>query len=137
MNVIRYKTVSPYEKAMLNQNANRENANESTLAARPGANVWKNRDGYVIELAVPGFEKKDVNLKIDDDQLHIEAKKEAENKEDFMMHEFNTEFLQRTFILPDDVDSEAIKAHYKNGVLRIELPLQEDKKPVSKTIDVV
>ena len=103
----------------------------------PSTNILENENEYKIELAVPGLNKEDFSINLDQDTLTIEAKNEekttAEN-EKYIKREFNYMAFKRNFTLPDTVNTNDIKAQYENGVLSIVLPKKEEAKPLPARI---
>ncbi len=90
--------------------------------SKPQANIIKSEDGFAIEVALPGFSKKDVEIKVDKDALIISSTKEAaETEPNFRLREFNYSTFERRFRLNDTLDKESIAATFKNGVLTIHI----------------
>ncbi|BFI73333.1 hypothetical protein YN1_3200 [Nanoarchaeota archaeon] len=88
-------------------------------------------DKYVIELDLPGVDKKDIDISVIDHSIKIVAKRKIENKEKgegYIRAERIFSGYQRIINLPEDADVDSIKAKYENGVLRIEV----NKKPGSQ-----
>ncbi len=105
----------------------------------PMVNIKENDHGYHIELAAPGFAKENFSLKVENDLLHVSAKKEDEKQtqnEKFTRKEFSFQSFERSFTLPEDVDAENVKANYENGVLKIELVSTKKAKSITRTISV-
>ena len=97
----------------------------------PKVNVIEDHNGYKIELAVPGFEKNDFNIEIDDDVLSISLDKEIDTKTTtYNKREFNFGSFKRAFNLPESANSTKISAHYKSGILMVEIPKKEEAKPI-------
>ena len=101
----------------------------------PAVNVLENKEGFKIEVAVPGLEKSDFKLKLEKNQLTISAQKEQkeeETNEKYSRREFKYSSFQRTFTLPNSVDGEKITASYADGILKVELPKREEaiEKPL-------
>ena len=97
----------------------------------PKVNVIEDHNGYKIELAVPGFEKNDFNIEIDDDVLSISLDKEIDTKTTtYNKREFNFGSFKRAFNLPESANSCKISAEYRSGILMIEIPKKEEAKPV-------
>ncbi len=98
------------------------------------------KDGiYHLEMDIPGFDKKDVNIEIDDnDYLTITAEK-SDNSEDkdknYIRQERSYGKYQRSFYL-GDVDKEKIDAKFENGILKITMPKKEEVKSSKKTIEI-
>lgn len=95
------------------------------MLSRPSVNVRELDTQFVIDLAAPGLEKENFDLKIENDHLKISANKEVKNEETgekYTRREFNFTSFTRTFALPENVDREQINAAYDKGVLSITLP---------------
>ena len=91
----------------------------------PAANITESDKAFYLELAAPGLEKRDFNLSIDNQQLTISCEKEEKSEskqEHYTRKEFSYQSFSRSFMLPDSIDAEKIKASYKEGVLKIDLP---------------
>lgn len=102
----------------------------------PAINVKEHKKDFEIEVAAPGFTKKDFEVSISDDVLTIlaESKREKEEKEEnYSRREFYYNSFNRTFTLPKSIDlKKKIKANYENGVLLIHLEKLEASKSEEK-----
>ena len=102
----------------------------------PSINVKEHKNDFQIEVAAPGFTKKDFEVSISDDVLTIsaESKMEKEEKEEnYSRREFYHNSFTRTFTLPKTVDlKKKIKANYDNGILSIHLEKMEAAKSIEK-----
>ena len=111
-------------------------------ATQIATNVIESNDAFTVELAAPGFDKKDFVLNIENGHLVIEGKHEANTTEQnegearFVRREFKRESFKRTFKLPQTINVEAIGAKYENGILIATLPKKEEAKPVTKSIQL-
>lgn len=96
----------------------------------PAMNVKEHKKDFEIELAVPGFDKKDFVVDIEDDILHVSCEKEIEKDEkedDYSRKEFSYKSFKRSMMLPTSVDlDQEVKAVYKNGILKIKLLKREE-----------
>lgn len=112
-------------------------ADEETIKySHPAANVKEHADKYVIEMAVPGMEKSDMNIKVIKNILTISADKEAEDKT-YKFKEFSYGKFSRQFRLPQAADTGKISASMHNGILAIDIMKKEeeqDKGPQEITI---
>jgi HSP20 family protein len=91
----------------------------------PSANVIENDNSFKLELAVPGFEKEDFKVEIQDGMLIISGEKEhksEEEKENYRKKEFSYSSIRRSFALPEHVKEDQIEAKYEKGILNIVLP---------------
>ena len=108
----------------------------------PSVNVIEQDKHFTMELAAPGLEKKDFNIRIENDYLVISAEKKTESEEtvkpNFTRREFNYASFKRSFQLDDNINREGITASYENGVLNITLPKKDEtwKKPSATTIEI-
>ena len=105
----------------------------------PLANFAKHsNDTYDIEIDLPGVNKEDIEIKIEDDYLTVNAirrtKKEIK-EEDYYLKESQFGLISRSFILPKDVDRDKISAHYEDGRLYISLEKEDSRKARSITIN--
>lgn len=102
----------------------------------PSINVKEHKNDFEIEVAAPGFTKKDFEVSISDDVLTIsaESKMEKEEKEEnYSRREFYHNSFTRTFTLPKSIDlKKKIKANYDNGILAIHLEKMEAAKSIEK-----
>lgn len=110
----------------------------------PAMNVKEHKNDFEIEFAAPGFDKKDFEVSIEGDVLHVFGEKKVEKeeeKEDFSRKEFSYKSFKRSSTLPESVDlNQKIKATYKNGILKVNLLKKEEavkKLPPKKVIEVI
>jgi HSP20 family protein len=97
----------------------------------PALNIKENEKSYVLELAVPGIDRKDLKIDINDDVLTIssEIKNESEeNRDGYRRKEFSYSSFSRSFYIPENANTEKIEASYKDGVLTVGIPKQEEEK---------
>ncbi len=91
----------------------------------PAINIKENESDFEIEVAAPGFSKKNFEVTITDDILTISAenkRSEEEKGESYSRQEFFYNSFKRSFTLPKVIDfSKKIKAKYNNGVLIVHL----------------
>ena len=116
--------------------------NFSKTLSVPSINIKETDAEYDLSIATPGLDKKDFNMDVTEGILTISAEKEKEEKMDkkngrFNRMEYNYSSWSRSFTLPNDCDSNKIKAEYKNGELMISIPKTEAKKLKNvKKIDI-
>ncbi len=82
------------------------------------ANIHRYADHYLIEVAVPGFRKKDLSIHINDGILLVAASRKEKGPE---RTEFSYTSFNRSFVLPFNVDESRVKARCRDGILRIKL----------------
>ena len=97
----------------------------------PAVNIKEGKEDFTIEVAAPGFEKKDFKIDLNNNVLEISSEKEVkneENSEKLMRCEFQYATFKRYFTLPDSVESDKIKATYKEGILNVVIPKKDEAK---------
>ena len=103
--------------------------------------IREKKDRYVIDIDLPGFEKENINLSLNNGYLEVSAKVEKEDKNDeervVRQERFYGE-CSRSFFVGDQVEEKDINAEFKNGILKIEVPKKEEEKklPESKHIEI-
>jgi HSP20 family protein len=105
----------------------------------PPVNIVDKDAAFVIEMAAPGFEKADFNVKLENNILTISTeKKEAasETTEKIVRQEFSKKSFKRSFTIDEKIDTDNINAKYENGILKLELPKKEVAKAGSKEIHI-
>ena len=104
----------------------------------PKVDVMEAEKAYTLEMELPGRTENDVDIQLDRNVLTISSKKEEKKakKADeeveetkFLIRERRMAEFKRSFTLPDDVNTEAVAAAFKNGILTITLPRNEIKAP--------
>ena len=104
----------------------------------PRVDIIDKANEFLVKAEIPGIDKKDLDIEIGDDYITLRGeKKEAEEhkEEDYYYKEsFHGKFL-REIALPEKVKSDAAKATYENGILKISIPKAEESK--AKKIEVV
>jgi HSP20 family protein len=94
----------------------------------PAANITESPKEFVIELAVPGLERKDFKVEVNNGILFISSEKEEESnevKKNYTRKEYAYNSFSRSFTLPENLILEKINAKYENGILHVMLPKKE------------
>ena len=100
------------------------------------------RDKFMIDVDLPGFEKENISLALNNGYLEISAKleknEESNDEEKFVRRERFFGECSRSFYVGEDIIEEDIKAEFKNGILKIEIPkkLEQDKLETKKQIEI-
>ncbi len=110
----------------------------SSYRSLHATNISETKDGFTIDILVPGFDKEGLELKIEKDILFVKSTKEApETTIKYNKKEFDTLKLHKRFRLPSTIDTSTISAKAENGILSISLEKKEeakDKAPKNITI---
>ncbi len=106
------------------------------------ADIREKKDKYLIDIDLPGYNKDNIKISVEDGYLTVQASIDSnhEEKEDgkFVRRERYMGSCSRSFYVGEDVKSEDIKASFKNGILNLEIPkIEETKKlPEKKYIEI-
>lgn len=105
--------------------------------ALPAVNIRETGEEFIIEVAAPGMNKRDFKIECNNQLLQISYKRTGEKKEgsegsDYLRMEYNFESFNRSFQLPETVNTEKVDAKYEDGILRVNIAKKEEarKKPV-------
>ena len=92
----------------------------------------KEKEGkYIFEIDVPGVEKQNINIDLENGYLTIKAKmneQKEDNHDDYIFKERFSGEMSRSFYVGEDIDETQIHASFKDGVLNIVVPKQEENK---------
>ena len=98
----------------------------------PALDLHEDKDHFVAKVELPGMNKDDIDISLENGALSISGERKAEQKfetaEVYRAERFVGRF-QRTVTLPAPVAAEKVSAEYKDGVLTITLPKTEEAKP--------
>lgn len=100
-------------------------------AWNPQVDIYENKDQIVLEAELPGMNREDFDLSIENNVLTLRGERKFEKKDDndnYHRVERSYGSFTRSFTLPQTVSSEGAVAEYKNGVLRVSLPKREEVK---------
>ncbi len=104
----------------------------------PAVDVYEDKDAVVIEVEAPGMKEEDLKVNLENSTLIISGERKFEKKEEdknYYRMERSYGGFTRSFLLPDNVDAEGIKAKYKDGVLKLTLPKKAEAKPQNIPIE--
>jgi HSP20 family protein len=104
----------------------------------PSVDIEEADDAYTIKADLPGVDKKDIDVKMENGMLSIRGEKHAETESGNGSKRHRTERFHgsfaRSFMLPDSVEADKIDAAYKDGVLMLVIPKATQARP--KSIDI-
>ena len=105
----------------------------------PTVDISETENGFEIRAELPGVSEKDVNVSVTDNLLTIKGEKHQEEEtdgKDYHRVERRYGSFQRSFTLPRHIETDAIKAEFKDGVLTLGIPKAEAAKPTEVPITV-
>jgi HSP20 family protein len=97
----------------------------------PSVDISEDQNSIRLEADLPGVKPEDFNLSIENYKLTLSGERKFENEqkgENFHRVERSYGSFSRTFTLPSTVNVDAVKAEFKDGVLRVTLPKREEVK---------
>ena len=111
------------------------------FGAHPPVNITESKEAYTLDLLVPGLNKEDFKINLDNKVLTISAEKtEKEEVKDENQKQIRREFsfrsFKRSFTLNEQVDATKIQAKYDNGILKVTLSKKENIQDPVKAIVV-
>ena len=98
----------------------------------PAVDIYETATELVIKADLPDIDEKDLDLRIENNMLSIRGDRKFEktvSEDNYLRVERASGSFTRSFSLPNTVNTEAIKADYRNGVLTVTLPKREEAKP--------
>jgi HSP20 family molecular chaperone IbpA len=111
-----------------------ERQQESTVPARaflPPTDIFESGDVLTIVMEMPGVDRKDVDVKVEDDILDVEGRLDFSKYEGMqpVYTEYNVGHYRRSFSLSSKIEQDRISAQMQDGVLTLLLPKAEEAKP--------
>lgn len=96
----------------------------------PACNAWEDGDGYYVQMALPGWEQKDISVEVSNQVLTVKGERNVETGElqKYHLREIADGRFTRLFKLPAFVDHDRASATHKNGMLTITVPKREEAK---------
>lgn len=112
-------------------------AAERELVWKPSMELREKGNEFEIDIAVPGVDPKAIDIEVTPEELLVKAEMQHEHKEEKgKVHtcEFQSGNLFRAITFPKNIDTDKVKADFKNGMLKITAPISASKQ--SRKIDV-
>ena len=130
-----FKEFENMQRAFYNFPKKEQTQDESISAFMPKVNTREDEKSYYLDVDLPGVKKEDIFVDVDDGVLSIYGErnfKDEVKEEHYYKVETSFGKFQRSFTLPENVDSENIKAKSDNGVLEVIIPKKESEKSKKK-----
>ncbi len=97
----------------------------------PRVDIHQDAKNYIVTASLPGVKKEDVKISVENGALIISGERKQERKEETktcLRHETQYGYFQRSFLLPENIHPEQIKAVHADGMLTVTLPKPEPSK---------
>jgi HSP20 family protein len=98
---------------------------------QPSVDIYENKDQIILEAELPGMNREDFDLSIENNVITLRGERRFEKKEDTdNYHRVERAYgsFTRSFTLPNTITGEGASADYRNGVLRVTIPKREETK---------
>ena len=102
----------------------------------PPVDIYETEEGLVVLADLPGVEKDEVDVRVEDDLLTIDAKPHDGLPGSPVLEEFRLRNFHRQFRLGEQIDQERIGANLTGGVLTIDLPKAAKARPKAIAVSV-
>jgi len=105
----------------------------------PSVDIYETENELVLKADLPDVSEKDLDIRVENNMLTIRGERKFEQKvkeENYLRIERTYGSFSRSFSLPNTINTEAIKADYKNGVLTVEIPKRAESKPKQVKVNV-
>jgi HSP20 family protein len=111
----------------------RGRSDESALTTwAPSVDIYETENELVLKADLPEVSEKDIDIHVENNMLTVRGERKFEQKvkeENYLRIERSYGSFSRSFSLPNTVNTETIKAEYKNGVLTVVMPKRAESKP--------
>ena len=144
MSIIRYSTANDFVPTSFSNlidrffNDSLARTGGSSYSFVPKVDILENDNAYEINVAVPGLNKEDFKIDLNDNFLTVSGERKfSKEKKENNLHVVETQYgnFSRSFSIPENVDASKIQAKYNNGILEITVP-KDEKKTLKATIKV-
>jgi len=134
-------TLQEQVNRLFEDNFTRGRSGQAELASwAPAVDIYETENELVVKADLPEVQDKEIDIRVENNMLTIRGERKFSNE----VHEDNYLRVERAYgsfarslSLPNTVNTEAIKAEYKNGVLTVQMPKREETKPKQIKIGVL
>jgi len=109
----------------------------NTVSFRPAVDIFEEKNEYILRAELPGVAKENVKIEVKEKHLTISGKKESTPKSETNEYRYvETHYgsFSRAFELPKNVNGDAVKAEFTNGVLVLHIPKVPEASP--RTVEI-
>jgi len=124
---------------LLQSNFPARSDNSALTTWAPAVDIYETENELVLKADLPAISEKDLDVRIENNMLTIRGERKFEQEvkeENYLRVERTYGSFSRSFSLPNTVNTEAIKAEYKNGVLTVQLPKRAESKPKQVKVNI-
>ena len=116
-----------------------QSENSAITSWAPAVDIYETENELVLKADLPGVNEKDIDVRVENNMLTVRGERQFETKvkeDNFLRVERTYGAFNRSFGLPNTVNTEGITAEYKNGVLSVTLPKRAESKPKQVKVNI-
>jgi HSP20 family protein len=105
----------------------------------PAVDIFQNKQEIVLKAELPGLDRENIDLRVENKTLTLRGERKQQNEikeEQYHRIERSYGSFSRSFTLPETIDTEKLRAEYKDGVLTVTMPIKEEAKPKQIQVQV-
>jgi HSP20 family protein len=105
----------------------------------PAVDIQETENELVLKADLPGLDEKDIDIRTENNTLTVRGERKFEkqvNEDNYLRVERSYGSFSRSFTLPNTINTGAIRAEYKNGVLTVQMPKRAESKPKQVKVNV-
>lgn len=102
----------------------------------PPHDIVENDDEFIVEMELAGIKREDITIDVEDDVLTIETERKKDEKANYRRNELYAGKYKRSFILPENVNSDDIDAILEDGILTIKISKKVEKAKKKKEVKI-
>jgi HSP20 family protein len=125
---------------LFEDNFTRDRSGHADMAAwAPLVDIYETENELVVKADLPDLDEKDIDVHVENNTLTVRGERKFEkgvNEDNYLRVERAYGSFMRSFSLPSTVNSENIRAEYRNGVLTLHMAKREESKPKQVKISV-
>jgi HSP20 family protein len=118
----------------------RNRSGQAELASwAPAVDIFETENELVVKADLPDVQEKDIDVRVENNMLTIRGERKFSHEvheDNYLRVERAYGSFSRSFSLPNTVNTEGIRADYRNGVLTVSMPKREETKPKQIKIGV-
>jgi len=134
-----YSSLQDQINRIFNESFDRSNEESSITTWAPAVDIYETEHELVVKADLPDVKPEELDIRVENNILTIRGERKFEKKvseSNYLRVERSYGTFSRSFSLASTVNSEAIKADYKNGVLTLTVPKREEAKPKQIKVNV-
>jgi HSP20 family protein len=133
-------TLQEQVNRLFEDSVTRTRSSQAELASwAPAVDIFETENELVVKADLPDVQEKDIDVRVENNTLTIRGERKFNNEvheDNYLRVERAYGTFTRSFSLPNTVNTEGIRAEYRNGVLSVRMPKREETKPKQIKISV-